>query len=160
VLFNDTVANNISLWSCDASEETSLLKIEKAAMQAHCDHFIQELPDKYQTVIGDRGIKLSGGQRQRLAIARELFKDPELLILDEATSALGTESEVSIQKSIYELKGKITVVLIAHRLSTIRSADYIYVLCDGHIVEQGTFDVLLADEGSEFRRMCELQNLQ
>jgi subfamily B ATP-binding cassette protein MsbA len=160
VLFDSTVANNISLWSCDAREKQCLEKIQKAARQAHCDYFIHELSGKYQAIIGDRGIKLSSGQRQRLAIARELFKEPELLILDEATSALDTESELHIQKSIHELKGKMTVILIAHRLSTIRNADYIYVLSDSRIVEEGTFDELMEDEGSEFRRMCELQNIQ
>ncbi len=159
ILFNDTVAHNISLWGYAAGPEQSQEKIFQAAHQAHCDHFIQELPEKYQTIIGDRGVKLSGGQRQRLAIARELFKGPELLILDEATSALDTESEQAIQQSILELKGKITVILIAHRLSTIRNADYIYVLRSGELVEQGTFEGLLKTEGAEFRRMCELQNL-
>jgi subfamily B ATP-binding cassette protein MsbA len=160
VLFDDTVANNISLWSCDARDPKSLERIQKAAEQAHCDYFIRELPEKYQEVIGDRGIKLSSGQRQRIAVARELFKEPEFLILDEATSALDTESELNIQQSICELKGKITVILIAHRLSTIRDADYIYVLSNNQIVEKGTFDELLGDEGSKFSKMCALQNLQ
>jgi subfamily B ATP-binding cassette protein MsbA len=160
VLFDDTVANNISLWSCDARDPKSLERIQKAAEQAHCDYFIRELPEKYQEVIGDRGIKLSSGQRQRIAVARELFKEPEFLILDEATSALDTESELNIQQSICELKGKITVIIIAHRLSTIRDADYIYVLSNNQIVEKGTFDELLGDEGSKFSKMCALQNLQ
>ncbi|MEI6126064.1 MAG: ABC transporter ATP-binding protein [Pseudomonadota bacterium] len=159
VLFNDTVAHNISFWAGDSQDMQCSDKIKAAAMKAYCDYFIQELPDKYQTMIGDRGVKLSVGQRQRLAIARELFKNPELLILDEATSALDTESESYIQKSIYELKGSMTVILIAHRLSTIRNADYIYVLGAGSIVEEGTFQALMEKTDSKFRRMCELQNL-
>ncbi|MCP4715373.1 MAG: ATP-binding cassette domain-containing protein, partial [Deltaproteobacteria bacterium] len=101
----------------------------------------------------------SGGQRQRLAIARELYKKPDLLILDEATSALDTESELYIQQSIDELKGQMTMVIIAHRLSTVRCADYIYVLKDGCIIERGSFSDLLERDDSSFRKMCDLQNL-
>ncbi|MCX8044604.1 MAG: ABC transporter ATP-binding protein/permease [Desulfobacterota bacterium] len=159
VVFNDTVANNICLWSCDPAVPSCREKICDAARKAFCDGFINELPHGYDTVVGDRGIRLSAGQRQRLAIARELFKQPEILILDEATSALDSESELCIQNSIHDVKGTLTVILIAHRLSTVRHADYIYVLAEGTIVECGTFKELAAAEGSRFRRMCLLQNI-
>jgi subfamily B ATP-binding cassette protein MsbA len=113
----------------------------------------------YETKIGDKGVKLSGGQRQRIAIARELFREPEIMILDEATSSLDTESEQLIQQSINSLKGERTIVIIAHRLSTVRNCDYIYVLKDGRIVEEGSFDELYGDEKSRFYSMCLDQNL-
>src|SRR4029077_20006333 len=105
------------------------------------------------------GVKLSGGQRQRLAIARELFKQPGILVLDEATSALDSESERAIQQSIDSLAGQLTILIIAHRLSTIRNCQHICVLQDGRIVEQGSFEELWARPGSRFRRLCELQEL-
>ena len=160
VVFDDSVANNISLWTGDFKKEESCWeKVMEAARKAHCEHFIQEMPKGYQTTIGDRGVRVSGGQRQRLSIARELFKDPELLILDEATSALDTESEQEIQKSIDELKGKMTVVIIAHRLSTIKNADYIYVLDQGKVIEEGSYEQLVAEEDSKFKEMTEMQSL-
>jgi subfamily B ATP-binding cassette protein MsbA len=159
VLFNDTVSNNICFWAGNPAEPQLFERIQDSARQAYCDRFIRELPSSYDSIIGDRGIKLSAGQRQRLAIARELFKQPELLILDEATSALDSESELFIQQSIHELKGKLTVLLIAHRLSTIRYADYIYVLSSGRIIEHGTFKSLLAAENSRFSQMCRMQNI-
>jgi subfamily B ATP-binding cassette protein MsbA len=117
------------------------------------------MPKGYQTTIGDRGVRVSGGQRQRLSIARELYKDPEFLILDEATSALDTESEQEIQKSIDGLKGKMTVVIIAHRLSTIKNADYIYVLDQGEVIEEGSYEELVAETNSKFKEMTEMQSL-
>ena len=159
-IFDDTIANNISLWSCySTKDETCRRRIEEAARKAYCHPFIDDLPDTYQTVVGDRGVKLSGGQRQRLFVARELFKQPRLLILDEATSSLDTESERYIQKSIDELKGKITVVIIAHRLSTIKNADYIYVLDHGRVVEQGTYNDLAFRKNSRFSKMVTMQSL-
>ena len=104
-------------------------------------------------------MKLSGGQRQRLAIARELFKQPVILVLDEATSALDSESEQAIQQSIDSLKGQMTIVIIAHRLSTIRNCEHVCVLHEGQIVEEGSFDELLARPGSRFARLCQLQKL-
>ncbi len=159
MLFDDTVTNNVSLWSCDASESACIGKIQDAARRAYCDDFIRAMPDGYNSLIGDRGIMLSGGQRQRLAIARELYKQPRLLILDEATSALDSESEKFIQRSIDELKGTMTVVIIAHRLSTIRNADRIYVLEGGRISEEGTYDELVNSSGSRFMHMVQLQQL-
>jgi ABC-type multidrug transport system fused ATPase/permease subunit len=117
------------------------------------------MPQGFDTQIGDRGVKLSGGQRQRLAIARELLRSPELLVLDEATSALDSESELAIQRSIDQLKGKMTIVIIAHRLSTIRSSDHVYLLADGKIVEDGGFDELAVRPNGRFRRMCDLQEI-
>ena len=158
VIFNDTIANNIALWSCDPRDSRCFDRLQKAAAAAYCLEFIQSLPEGFSTVVGDRGIKLSGGQKQRIAIARELFKQPELLILDEATSALDTESERAIQQSIDALKGKLTVIIIAHRLSTVQNADIIYVLDKGEIVESGSFAELIRRDGL-FRKMVELQTL-
>jgi subfamily B ATP-binding cassette protein MsbA len=159
VLFDDSVANNISLWSCDEADPACALRIREAARRAHCDRFLDAMPEGYATNLGERGVKLSGGQRQRIAIARELFKSPDLLILDEATSALDSESESVVQESIDELRGQMTIIVIAHRLSTIRNADYIYLLDAGAVVEHGSFAELAARADSKFRRMCELQNL-
>lgn len=155
VLFDDTVAANIALWS----DGYTLEQIRDAAERACCMDFIQQMPQGFDTQIGDRGVKLSGGQRQRLAIARELLRSPELLVLDEATSALDSESELAIQQSIDRLKGKMTIVIIAHRLSTIRSSDHVYLLADGKIVEDGGFDELAARPNGRFRRMCDLQEI-
>jgi len=162
VVFDDTIANNISLWGeeDDAQDEEALEgRIRAAAEQAHAAHFIEGLPDGYQTVVGDRGVRLSGGQRQRLFVARELFKQPNLLILDEATSALDTESERYIQDSIDALKGEVTVVIIAHRLSTIKNVDYVYVLDEGRVAEEGPYEALRGHEESRFREMVEMQSL-
>ena len=138
VVFDDTIANNISLWAGDIDEDLALReRVRDAAKRAHADHFIRDLPDGYQTVVGDRGVRLSGGQRQRLFVARELFKQPNMLLLDEATSDLDTASEQHIQSSIDSLQGEVTVVIIAHRLSTVKSADQVVVLEDGRIVERG-----------------------
>jgi subfamily B ATP-binding cassette protein MsbA len=159
VIFNDTIANNISFWECDSQEDIGRKRINAAAVLANCDRFINEAEMGYETVIGDKGIKLSGGQRQRIAIARELFKEPEIMIFDEATSALDTESEQLIQQSINSLKGERTIVIIAHRLSTVKKCDYIYVLKDGRIVEEGSFDDLYGDKNSRFYSMCQAQHL-
>ena len=160
VVFDDTIANNISLWSCNyGKDEACRLRIEEAAKRAYCHPFIHELPEGYKTIVGDRGIKLSGGQKQRLSIARELFKNPRLLILDEATSSLDTKSERYIQKSIDDLKGKMAVVIIAHRLSTIKNVDNIYVMDEGRIIEEGSYEELIIRQNSCFGRMVEVQSL-
>ncbi len=160
VVFDDTVANNISLWQGDIEEDPALReRIYDAARRAHADHFIRDLPNGYQTVVGDRGVRLSGGQRQRLFVARELFKQPNLLLLDEATSDLDTASEQHIQDSIDALKGEVTVVIIAHRLSTVKNADRVYVLEEGRVIEAGSYDELRYREEGQFREMVEMQSL-
>ena len=160
VVLDDTVANNIHLWQGDIEEDLALReRMVHAAERAHAHHFIRDLPNGYQTVVGDRGIRLSGGQRQRLFVARELFKEPNLLLLDEATSDLDTASEQRIQESIDALQGKVTVVIIAHRLSTVKNADRVYVLDDGRVVEKGSYHELRAREDGEFREMVEMQSL-
>jgi ABC-type multidrug transport system fused ATPase/permease subunit len=160
VVFDDTVANNISLWQGNIEDDPALQeRVYRAAERAHAHHFIEELPNGYQTVVGDRGVRLSGGQRQRLFVARELFKQPNLLLLDEATSDLDTASEQHIQSSIDALKGEVTVVIIAHRLSTVKNADRVYVLDEGRVVEAGTYEELRMREDGEFREMVEMQSL-
>lgn len=160
VIFDDTFANNICLWSGDPESDAGLrARICEAADQAHLAEFIESMPDGYLTRVGDRGIKLSGGQRQRLFIARELFKQPQLLILDEATSSLDSGAERAIRQSIDELHGKMTVVIIAHRLATVRNADEVMVFDQGRLVEQGGYATLRADPESRFCEMVASQAL-
>ena len=142
-LFNDTIADNIALGSLGASQEN----IVQAATRAYAHEFIQQLPEGYDTRVGDRGWNLSGGQRQRIALARAILKEPDILILDEATSSLDSESEQLIQDYISEIRGGCTIVAVAHRMSTIQGADRILVLQDGMIVEEGDWDSLLAGSG-------------
>jgi ABC-type multidrug transport system fused ATPase/permease subunit len=151
-LMNDTVANNIKFYNNLTKKE-----LEVAAKQANIYDFIESLPDKFNTVIGERGIMLSAGQRQRIIIARVLARKPELLILDEATSALDNESELKIQKVIENLKGKITVLAIAHRLSTIINSDRVLVLEKGKIKEQGRPQQLLKDKNSYFYKVYNIR---
>jgi subfamily B ATP-binding cassette protein MsbA len=144
VLFNDTVANNIAYGALqDIGEE----KIRKAAELAYALEFIEQLPDGFNTVIGEGGTRLSGGQRQRLAIARAILKDAPILLLDEATSALDNESERYIQQALETVSKGRTTFVIAHRLSTIEQADKIVVMDAGEIVEQGTHHELMALNG-------------
>lgn len=143
ILFNDTVANNIAF----GQSHIPLARIEEAARIAHAHDFIAQLPDGYNTLIGDRGLTLSGGQRQRLSIARAVLKNPPILILDEATSALDTESEQAVQAALDTLLQGRTSIVIAHRLSTIQQADRIVVLDHGRIVEEGTHASLTAQGG-------------
>ena len=142
-LFEGTVFENIAYGNIDASTED----VWNAARLSESDKFISELPHQENTIVGERGQKLSGGQRQRISIARAILKNPEILILDEATSAVDNETEAAIQESLETLKEGRTVIAIAHRLSTIRNADLIYVLESGEIVEQGTHDELLNNQG-------------
>ncbi len=152
ILFNDTVWNNLCYGRPDMPEE----RVLAAAKAALAHDFISELPEGYQTPIGDRGMRLSGGQRQRIAIARALLKDAPILILDEATSELDSESEMLVQDALNNLMSGRTVFVIAHRLSTIRRADMIAVLDDGTICQMGTHEELLA-RGGTYARLYELQ---
>jgi ABC-type multidrug transport system fused ATPase/permease subunit len=159
-IFDDTVANNISIWKGDYTDDPEVReKVEGAARQAYAHHFIEDLPEGYQTKVGDNGVRLSGGQRQRLFVARELYKQPNFLILDEATSDLDSASERHIQNSIDSLQGEVTVVVIAHRLSTVKNADRVYVLDEGRVIEAGTYEELRMRENGEFREMVEMQSL-
>ena len=142
-LFNDTVAYNIGL----GQPEFSMEDIINAARGAYAHEFIGQLPQGYETRIGDRGWNLSGGQRQRLALARAILRNPQILILDEATSSLDSESERLIQQYMNEIRGACTMIVVAHRLSTIQSADKIVVLQDGTIFEEGTWESLIAEDG-------------
>ncbi len=159
IIFDDTIANNISMWDSKSEKENLVNDLKNAAKQANIIDFIESLPEGFNTIVGDRGILLSGGQKQRIFIARELYRKPNLLILDEATSALDSESEKSIQNSVDLLKGKITVIIIAHRLSTIKSVDNIFLMEDGKIIETGSYNELKNNDNSKFSEFAKLQVL-
>ncbi len=152
ILFNDTISNNISL-GVEGADQSA---IEAAARVAHAYGFITEMPNGFQTKIGDRGLRLSGGQRQRIAIARALFRNPRILLFDEATSALDTESERLVQDAIDSVLARRTAIVVAHRLSTIMKAHRILVFDQGRIVEQGTHSQLLEQNGT-YARLHALQ---
>jgi len=153
VLFNDSVMMNIRYGRIDATDEEVIV----AAKKAHAHDFIEELPMKYEQLVGERGVKLSVGQKQRIAIARAILRDPKILILDEPTSALDAQTEKNISKTFEDLmKGK-TTFITAHRLSTIRKVDRIFVLENGRIVEEGKHEDLIKKEGGIYRRMYEYQ---
>jgi subfamily B ATP-binding cassette protein MsbA len=152
ILFNDTVANNIAFGTPGVSQAD----IERAARIANAHGFIMELPQGYQTNIGDGGNRLSGGQKQRLSIARAVLKNPPILILDEATSALDTESERLVQDALYKMLEGRTSLVIAHRLSTIQHCDEICVMQQGRIIERGTHAELY-EAGGQYRRLCDMQ---
>jgi len=151
-LFDGTIAENISFSNPHATIE----EIKQVSRIAHCEEFIENFEMKYDTIVGERGVKLSGGQRQRIAIARAILADPKLLILDEATSSLDSESEAMIQDGLRSLRQGRTTFVIAHRLSTIRSADQILVLEGGEVVERGTHEDLLAG-GGRYRQLYDKQ---
>jgi len=156
VIFNDTIFNNVTFWAEDTVENRMFF--EKSLQQACLSDFIEELPEKADTVLGNNGINLSGGQKQRISIARELFKNIDILILDEATSALDSESEKTIQQNIDALQGNFTILIIAHRLSTVKNADVIVLMNKGKIMDKGNFNDLL--EGSDkFKTMVSIQDL-
>ena len=151
-LFNDTIENNIKWSNNNASENT----LKRICLETYSSEFIEKLPEKYNTIVGERGLKLSGGQLQRISLARALVKDPDIIILDEATSSLDTQSEKKIQKSldsIYRIK---TIIVIAHRLSTIIKADKIFVIDSGKILEQGNYKELIEKNG-KFKNMLDDQ---
>ena len=151
-LFDGTIRENIAFAKPDATEE----EIKNVSHIAHCDEFIEQFAQKYDTIVGERGVKLSGGQRQRVAIARAILADPRILILDEATSSLDSESEAMIRDGLRSLRKGRTTFVIAHRLSTIESADQILVLEDGRIVERGTHSELIALNG-RYRQLYDKQ---
>ena len=152
-LLNDTIANNIRFYNDNITKED----IVESSRMANIYDFIETLPEKFNTVVGERGVLLSGGQRQRIVLARVLARRPQILILDEATSALDNESEALIQKSIEGLKGKVTVLAIAHRLSTVMASDRLLVLDKGKIIEEGTPAELLKDKDSYFFKVYHLR---
>tara|TARA_B100000795_G_scaffold268525_1_gene255658 strand:- start:744 stop:2516 length:1773 start_codon:yes stop_codon:yes gene_type:complete len=153
ILFHMSIKENL-LWANSSASEEQIVDVLKLA---NAYDFVKEFPDQINTIVGDRGTLLSGGQRQRIALARALIRNPELLILDEATSALDSESEGLIQDAINNMKEKITIVAVAHRLSTITMADYIYVIDDGSIIEEGKFDTLTLKRNSILNKMLERQ---
>jgi subfamily B ATP-binding cassette protein MsbA len=152
ILFNDTVRNNIAYGNLKSTDQ----EIMEAARAANAHDFIQRLPQGYNTIIGEQGVKLSGGERQRISIARALLKNAPILILDEATSSLDSDSEIEVQKALEEVMKERTVFVIAHRLSTIRNTHRIVVLSEGQIVEEGSHDELMALNG-EYQRVYNLQ---
>ncbi|CAA9203197.1 ABC transporter ATP-binding protein [Flavobacterium bizetiae] len=153
ILFGGTIKENIAYGKPDATDEEIML----AAKQANALNFVEGFPEKFETVVGERGVKLSGGQRQRIAIARALLKNPSILILDEATSSLDSESEKLVQEALEVLMEGRTSIIIAHRLSTIRNADKILVLDNGEITEEGTHQELINLENGTYKNLSNLQ---
>ncbi|CAF3579610.1 unnamed protein product [Rotaria sp. Silwood1] len=156
ILFGMSIYENIRFGKVNATRE----EIEQAARDANAHHFIMQLPNKYETLVGERGMQLSGGEKQRIALARALVKQPTFLLLDEATSALDNISEKIVQDALDRAcKGRTTIV-IAHRLSTIQNADQIYVLDNGNVIEQGTHETLMAKEGGKYQSMVKRQQME
>lgn len=153
ILFGGTIRENIAYGKPNATNE----EIQEAARRANALEFIEKFPDKFETVVGERGVKLSGGQRQRIAIARAILKNPSILILDEATSALDAESEKTVQDALNELMKGRTTIIIAHRLATIRNAHKICVLNEGRIVEEGTHEELMNNKKGVYYNLVHLQ---
>jgi len=152
-LFNDSIEENIAFARRDADAEA----VREAAIAAHAEAFIQRLPEGYDTLVGERGIKLSGGEKQRVAIARAILKDPQLIILDEATSALDSESEQLVQAGLGKLMKGRTAVVIAHRLSTVMNADQILVMQGGRVIEKGDHANLVNQDGGLYAKLYQLQ---
>tara|TARA_B100000780_G_scaffold265879_1_gene221657 strand:+ start:189 stop:1946 length:1758 start_codon:yes stop_codon:yes gene_type:complete len=154
-LFNLSIKENL-LWS---NKDASDIDIKKACKLANAHEFIEALDNRYETIVGERGARLSGGQAQRICLARALVKNPKILVLDEATSSLDSKSENLIQKSIEDLAGEITIISIAHRLATIKSADNIYNLRSGNIIESGNFEELMANKNGDFYKSAVQQGI-
>ena len=153
VLFGGTIYENILYGDPNASKE----EVRAAAKKANALEFVEEFPEQFETLVGERGVQLSGGQRQRIAIARAILKNPKILILDEATSALDSKSENLVQEALDALMKGRTSLVIAHRLSTIKKADKIVVLKDGALAESGTHDELIVKEDGLYRDLKTLQ---
>jgi len=158
LLFNDTVSHNILYDFRDNIDDSTIKRAIEAAEIANINDLIESMPRGYSTVVGEKGIKLSGGQRQRIAIARALFRNPEIIIFDEATSSLDSESERLIQGSLDRIRGEKTLIIIAHRLSTVVNADNIIVLKDGEVVEVGTHHSLV-EKGGIYSHLCRMQGI-
>ncbi|TVP43484.1 MAG: ABC transporter ATP-binding protein [Mongoliibacter sp.] len=156
VIFSDTIFNNITAWSEKSTDNQE--KFWQALRKAAIDDFVRELPEKEDSKLGNNGIQVSGGQKQRLAIARELYKETDILVMDEATSALDTETEKIIQENIEQLRGQLTILIIAHRLSTIKTADKIILLKSGKIEAAGSYSELI-QKSEKFRKMVQLQEI-
>ncbi len=152
-LFNDSIYNNLKIGNKNASYETVI----EAAKKSRCSDFIEKLPDKYETMVGESGSTLSGGEKQRISIARAILKDSPIVLLDEATASLDPENELYIQEAINNLVKNKTVVVIAHRLNTVVNADKIIVLKDGSVVEEGTHNELLNNKDLYYRMWMEQQ---
>ncbi|CAF5065163.1 unnamed protein product, partial [Rotaria sp. Silwood1] len=156
VLFDMSIYENIRFGKVNATQK----EIEQAAQDANAHDFIMQLPNKYQTIVGERGIQLSGGEKQRIALARALVRQPTILLLDEATSALDNISEKLVQEALDRVcKGR-TTIIIAHRLSTIQNAHQIYVLDNGTVIEQGTHETLMKKEGGKYQVMFNRQQME
>ena len=157
MIFNDTIFNNVTFWA-DKNDPENVQRFNEVLKKAAVYDFVSQLPQAEETILGSNGVNLSGGQKQRISIARELFKDIDILIMDEATSALDTETEKEIQNSIDALKGKYTILIVAHRLSTVKNVDRIVLMKEGRIESVGNYQSLF-NENLRFKRMVELQEL-
>ena len=153
ILFGGTIEENISYGKPNATKE----EIRQAAKKANTLEFIEQFPEGFETIVGERGVKLSGGQRQRIAIARAILKDPCILILDEATSSLDTHSEKLVQDALDKLMENRTTIIIAHRLATIRQVDCIYVIEQGEIIEKGTHFELSNKQDGKYQQLLKMQ---
>jgi len=153
ILFGGTIYDNIAYGKPNATRD----EVIEAARKANALEFIERFPDKFETVVGDRGVKLSGGQRQRVAIARAILKDPVILILDEATSSLDAHSEVLVQEALEKLMEGRTTIIIAHRLSTIKKVDRIFVIKEGHLAEMGSHTELSTSDNGIYSNLLKLQ---
>ena len=159
VIFRDTIANNVSLWKSLEGGGADFEQVKSALREVHAEEFVEGTEDGYNTVLGDRGFRVSGGQRQQIALAREVYKDPEIVILDEAMSSLDAKSEWLIQKRITDWRGDRTIVVVTHRLTSVKDCDYVYVLAEGRIIEEGTYEELYRKTDSSFAELAQLQGL-